>query len=68
MSFKRCTYILMLYVLEELKLAVCALAQDGGAERLHDFLDRHRCVGKLILRRAVSRRDGKHSVLSLYML
>lgn len=38
----------MLNMFEEFELAVGALAQHGGAEGLHDLLDRHRGTCELI--------------------
>lgn len=38
----------MLDVLEQLELAVGPLAEDGGAERLHDLLHGDRCARKLV--------------------
>lgn len=46
------TYILMLYVLEELELTICSLAQNWGTEGLHNLLDGNRRPSELILRRA----------------
>lgn len=37
---KRSAHILVLYVLEELELAIGAFGEDGGAKGLHDLLDR----------------------------
>lgn len=50
----------MLYMLEQFELAVCALAENGSAEGLHDLLDRHRRVCELIFRRTVSWTTGQH--------
>lgn len=41
-------HVLMLYVLQELEFSVGALAEDRGAEGLHDLLYRHGRAGKLI--------------------
>ena len=43
------TYVLVFDVLEELELSVGALAEDGGAEGLHDLLDRDRRACELVL-------------------
>ena len=43
------SYVLMAQVLQELQLAVCALGQNGCAERLHDLLDCDGRRGELIL-------------------
>ena len=43
------SYVLVAQMLEELQLAVCALGQNGCAERLHDLLDCDRRRGELIL-------------------
>ena len=52
------THILVLDVFEELELAICALREDGGAERLHDLLDGDRGASQLILCGAEKRRGG----------
>lgn len=41
-------YILVLEVLEQLELAVCALREDGCAEGLHDLLHGHRLARELV--------------------
>ena len=54
-----CSYVLVPQVLEQLQLAVGALRENGGAERLHDLLDGHGLARELILGRTavcVSRR------------
>jgi hypothetical protein len=45
-------YVLVLEMLQQLQLSICSLGQDWRAERLHDFLNRHRLPSELILRRA----------------
>lgn len=45
----RDTDVLMLDMLEELELAISALAQYWGAEGLHDLLDRDRGASELVL-------------------
>jgi len=42
------THVLVLQVLEQLELSVCALRQNRCAERLHDLLDGNILVGELI--------------------
>lgn len=44
--------ILVLYVLEELELTVCSLAQNWGTKGLHNLFDGNRRSSKLILGRA----------------
>jgi hypothetical protein len=50
---RRSAHIFVPEMLEKFQLAVCALRQDWGAERLHDLLDSHGLAGELILGRAV---------------
>jgi hypothetical protein len=40
-------------MLEQFKLSIGALGQDGGAEGFHDLFDRDRLSGQLVARRAV---------------
>ena len=49
MSEKRETYILVLDVFQELELPVGAFGEDGGAEGLHNLLDRDLGAGELVL-------------------
>ncbi len=62
------TYILVLYVLQELQFPVSSLAQNGSAKRFHDLLDRNRGACELIFRRTgglcrLSRRpEGRSSL------
>lgn len=44
-------HVFVLDVLEQLKLAISPLCEDGSAEWLHDLLDRRRRPCKLVLRR-----------------
>ena len=41
----------MLYMFQELKLSVCALAEHGRAEGFHDLLDCYRRASELVLGR-----------------
>jgi hypothetical protein len=45
---RRHAHVFVLEVLEELQLAVCALGQDWGTERLHNLLYGHGLVRELI--------------------
>jgi hypothetical protein len=45
-------YVLMLEMLQQLQLTVCALREDRCAEWLHDLLYSHRLAGELIFCRA----------------
>lgn len=49
------THIFMTEVLQQLEFPVRPLRQHGGTEGFHDFLDRNRLPGQLILGRAFSR-------------
>lgn len=48
-TLKTGTYVLVLDVFEELELTVGALAEDRGAEWLHDLLDRDGGACELVL-------------------
>ena len=54
----------MAQVLEQLQLAVCALGQDGCAERLHDLLDGNGRGSELVLCRTVPGMSDKSSKAS----
>jgi hypothetical protein len=56
-------HVFMSQMFEELQFSVCSLGEDGGAEGLHDLLDRHGLVSELILRRTATM-----SVLPLFPL
>lgn len=51
-------HVLMLEVLEQLELTICTLGKHGGAEGLHDLLDRDILVGELISGGTVERTHG----------
>jgi hypothetical protein len=47
-------HVFVSQMFEEFQFSVCSLGEDGGAEGLHNLLDRHSLVGELILRRTAT--------------